>query len=105
MSSGFQVQLGELHSNAGAVTGVAGQVGQAVGAAGAAMALSPQAFGILCSFFTPPALALSTAAISGLGGLQSASTKRAGSVEACAADFETTDAKVAEGIAKLTGTI
>jgi hypothetical protein len=105
MSNGFQVQLGELHSNAGAISGVAGQVSQAAGAAGAAMGLSPQAFGILCSFFTPPALALSSAAIAGIGGLQSGATKRAGSVEACAADFEATDTKVAEGINRLRGTI
>ena len=102
MSNGFQVELGELHSNASAVTGVAGQMGQAVGAAGAAMALSPQAFGILCS--SSPAACPLHRGDQRARRLQSR-PKRAGTVEACAADFETTDAKVAEGITKLTGTI
>lgn len=96
MSDGFQVQPQELHTNSSDLLGVAGQVLQAAGAGAAATALSPQAFGLLCSFFTPPCLAMSAAALGAMAPLEAAIVGNAGVVAAVAADFDATDAACAE---------
>jgi hypothetical protein len=96
MSEGFQVQPTELRSNAGELMGVAGQVGQAMGAGAAVTALSPAAFGILCSFFTPPTVAMSAAALGAMAPLEAALLGNAGVVAAIAADFDVADAACAE---------
>lgn len=96
MSGGFQVQPQELHTNSGDLLGVAGQVGQAAAAGVAVTALSPQAFGLLCSFFTPPCLAMSAAALGAMVPLEAALVGNAGVVAAIALDFDAADAACAE---------
>lgn len=95
MSGGFQVQPQELQSNSSDLLGVAGRVAQAAGAGATVTALSPQAFGILCSFFTPPCLAMSAAALGAMVPLEAALVGNAGVVAAIASDFDATDAAAA----------
>lgn len=99
------VQPQELHNNASDVTAVAGQVMQAVGAGGAVTAMSPQAFGLLCSFFTPGVLTMSTAAIGAMTALDAALLANAAAVVATAEDFDLTDAAVADIHTSLQGKV
>jgi hypothetical protein len=103
MSEGFQVQPAELRSNSSELMGVAGQVAQAMGAGAAVTAMSPAAFGILCSFFTPPCVAMSTAALGAMAPLEAAILGNAGVVAAIATDFDVADAACAERSAAIMG--
>ncbi|GAA5114160.1 hypothetical protein GCM10023339_19400 [Alloalcanivorax gelatiniphagus] len=95
MSAGFFVQPSDLNRISSALSTAAGDTAQAGSAGAAVTSLSPQAFGIICSFFTPPCLAFSAAALGAIGAVETALTKGAGAVDACSVDFQTTDANVA----------
>ena len=103
MSDGFEVTPAELRAHAGDVSSVSSQVSAASNAAGVALSLSPQAFGILCSFFTPPCLTMSTVAISSMGGIQMGATAFATTMPLVADDFETTDQGVEASMTSLRG--
>ncbi|MBC2932292.1 type VII secretion target [Nocardioides sp. zg-1228] len=105
MSNGFYVEPSELSRISAALSTAAGQTGEAGSAGAAVTALSPQAFGIICSFFTPPCLAFSSAALTAIGAIEGALGKGAGAVDACSADFQKTDAAVAQMHDKLRGTL
>lgn len=70
MSGEIDVSLGELQSHGQDLSAVAARIGGARGAGAAVTGLSPQAFGILCGFFTPPCLAMSQGALDSMGSLQ-----------------------------------
>lgn len=105
MSNGFFVNPADLATASSALNTASGEVASAVSAGAQVTSMSPQAFGIICSFFTPPCLAFSTTALSALGEIEKGLTKRAGSVDMCSDDFQNTDAQVAARHSSMMGAI
>lgn len=99
----FQVVPDDLREAAGQVESVKGTVAQIQSASSQATSLSPAAFGILCSFFTAPCLAMSNQAHQSMTEISTVLGVHGPALEAIASDFETTDNKVAELHTKLAG--
>ncbi|WP_036555884.1 type VII secretion target [Nocardioides insulae] len=94
--SGFDVTPGDLRRHAGEVRDVSSRVGEIQSAGSTVTGMSPQAFGLLCSFFTPPVLAMSTIALGSMEALAGLADAEAGGLDAVATIFELTDGQVAE---------
>jgi hypothetical protein len=103
--SSFGVEPSELRSHAGQVGKVAASVSQAAGVGTAATALSPVAFGMICSFFTPPTLAASGVILTTLGGIETALSTISGAANAVADVFETVDQAVGDKMNAVIGSV
>jgi hypothetical protein len=70
MSGEIDVNLGELQAHGRDLTAVAGRIGKARGAGATVTGLSPQAFGLLCGFFSPPCVVMSQGALDSMDTLK-----------------------------------
>lgn len=100
---GFDVVPGEIDSHASAVAGVASGVSQALSAGGTATGFTPEAFGLLCSFFTPPSIAVSTAGLAVISSQQQALSTLSTTLPVVADGFVATDTEVQTSMNTLEG--
>ncbi|MDN4175400.1 type VII secretion target [Nocardioides sp. SOB77] len=103
MSGELNVTPAELRSHGSDLAAVAAKVGGAKSAGGTVTGLSTQAFGLLCSFFTPPCLVMSAGALESMDGLQGSVERYARSVPEFADALEATDRQVGSGMNQVRG--
>lgn len=96
-----EVLTDALRSHAAALDEINSGIAEATQAGGAAVGFTPVAFGILCSFFTPPAIAASTIATSSISAQGLAVSAYAGGARASAAAYDAMDSDVAKRIERL----
>lgn len=103
--NGFSIIPDEVERHLGDLAQVTAQLAQASAAGATATSMSPQAFGILCQFFTPACTSLAIGALTAIEGFEGASTKRASAADATVKDFVQTDLGVAQTFDTLRGKI
>ncbi|MBZ2196507.1 hypothetical protein [Occultella gossypii] len=89
--------FGAMESYCGQTSSNAAQFDEAVQAAQVGTALSPIAFGILCQFLTPAAVAVQGAVLGAMTITSAAVRAGEGGVRACATSYRETDERIAVG--------
>lgn len=97
----FEVDCGALNQGAALQEDVASRVGEIQSAALASTQMSPVAFGMLCSFFTPGAMALQGIALTTIAAVGGAVSAASGALQACATDYQTSDDTAEAGYRRL----
>lgn len=103
MTDGFDVITDEVRSHAGEVSTVASGVSDAASAGGTATGFTGEAFGILCSFFTPPAVAVASMGIGSIDSQRGMLDALSGNLPKAADDFDQTDTGVQSAMTGLEG--
>lgn len=92
----LSVQSSELSTCASSVQDVIGTVDALQANASQLTAMSPTAFGLLCSFFTPPSVTVGSVCQSSMQQVSAALAHHVAGLKETAKDFEESDARVAE---------
>lgn len=97
----FRVSTDALSTHCGALRTSGGDFPDILEAAGVGTSLSPLAFGVLCSFFTPPAIAIQGAGVAAIGALKALLDTSVEGVEACRVDYTERDRVIAAAMERL----
>lgn len=97
----LDVQVDALRAHASTLGEGADRVGEAAEASLTAVALQPEAFGLLCSFLVPIVTMQQSTALVGLGALRAALAAESAAVSAAALTYSALDDGLADAIAKV----
>lgn len=101
MSDAVEVELSALTGGCSELQGIRGGFGDILEAANVSNGLAPLSFGILCSFFTPPAQLVQAIEIAALNVLAQGIEKTAQAVQECHTDYVKVDDDAARRYSKL----
>ncbi|HIZ34524.1 MAG TPA: hypothetical protein H9815_02010 [Candidatus Ruania gallistercoris] len=105
MSDEVEVEMAGLSSGEGQLGNVAAGFNEISQAGTASVMLTPVAFGILCSFFTPVANALQGVAMGAISSTAQGFDKTAQAVGACYTEYSQVDDQAAQRYTQLMGKI
>ncbi|TDE93874.1 hypothetical protein EXU48_10365 [Occultella glacieicola] len=100
MGFDLEVDTDAVRAHANDVAGIAARIGEARSAAGTATQMSAHAFGILCSFLTPPANAVQAIGQAGIAGSQGVVGGLGTTLTAIANNYDTVDQYTAGRLTK-----
>lgn len=101
MSDAVEVELAALTGGCSELQGIRGGFDEILEAANVSNGLAPLSFGILCSFFTPPAQLVQSIEIAALRVLSSGIEKTAQAVEQCHTEYVQVDDEAAKRYGQL----